>query len=424
MQPHLSIPPTRSHNPPFLYLPACNTRTIYSVCVLFPYLPISMRKSSTTPSVISDSTGSDFDIFSVLTTEGKNSSTWQSDIGPDPIRMASSSGDAHITACIDSQHKTRLSRLPQGPIPKRSSHKQQRLQDWRSHDELQSRYHSSLMTAAVLRDELNVRKLYLGLPSDSTRLQAVFQAMEGANASSIRGGDASLRRYARRMSLSDPELRRSIDLPRHHPPSVPLKTCLKHKAESTAEAPFPEITGPAITPEDPTLRRTKIVDFEEAKEPKPDPPTTIDAPKKMVHIADEQTCRQPPRFPQSRKHARRIPSYYSTTNKLKATPAGPATTRADVHVVANTPLRRAGDAATDESFTATPTRQIVESKSGSHQTIWNNIPPEPTNPTANRNSSASNYLQAFSPATTHNLQRINTKLTDWSGSRLTDWVGT
>jgi hypothetical protein len=133
------------------------------------------------------------------------------------------------------------------------------------------------------------RKVYIGLPSDSTRLRAVSQAMEGADAS--RGGDASLRRYARRMSLSDPGLRQGIDLPQHHMPVVPLKTCLKHKAENPAASPTPI----------------------------PDPPTTIDVPKKVVHIADERTCKQPPRFPQSRTGARRTPSYYSTMNKSKST---------------------------------------------------------------------------------------------------------
>jgi len=351
--------PTALHEAHFY---TCDARA----CVPFQYSlpPLTMNRiPSATHQPARDPVGSDFDIFGVFATEGKNSSTWESDIGPANTATRLSSQPESLKRNALQQYLTHASQPLKRPTPQRKGSN--------SNDELQSRYHKSLVESLALRDELNVRNLYLGLPTD---------------------------RCARLSSMSDPELRgnrqNALVVPQ------PLRTCLKHKE---------------------TLRRTKTVDFEESMKQESDQP--VDLPKKVVHIEDERTCKQPPLFPQSRTTARRKASYYSV-NKAKSTPANPAMTRADVHVIATTPSRRLGCIQSDGSYTATPTRQIVESTSGSHETVWKNVTAESTIAPAHRNSSARNSLQAFSPASTRSLQRINTKLTDWSGSRLTDWVGT
>jgi hypothetical protein len=131
----------------------------------------------------------------------------------------------------------------------------------------------------------------------------------------------------------------------------------------------------------------------------------------------------------SKTRARRIASYYSTSSKPKSTPkstpAGPATTRADVHVIAIAPSRNTACTLNDESLDpATPSTQIVESNSGCHAIVWKGLPSEHVKDSKPRTSSATYSLQAVNPTAARSLQRVNTKLTDWSGSKPTDGYGT
>ncbi|KAF3036158.1 hypothetical protein E8E12_002931 [Didymella heteroderae] len=93
-------------------------------------------------------------------------------------------------------------------------------------------------------------------------------------------------------------------------------------------------------------------------------------------------------------------------------------TRTDVHVIAIAPspsrfggldTKRQGNF--EETDAATPTVQIVESGNGSYEVV----PPEHSARTRRRSSSASQALEAASTGT-KGLERVNTKLTEWSGT--------
>lgn len=65
----------------------------------------------------------------------------------------------------------------------------------------------------------------------------------------------------------------------------------------------------------------------------------------------------------------------------------------------------------------TPTMQIVESKNGCYQVIWDDVPVEDSpRMHQRRSSSASHSLKAVSSTATRGLERVNSKLTDWSGT--------
>ncbi|KAJ4382016.1 hypothetical protein N0V86_002342 [Didymella sp. IMI 355093] len=59
--------------------------------------------------------------------------------------------------------------------------------------------------------------------------------------------------------------------------------------------------------------------------------------------------------------------------------------------------------------------QIVESGNGSYEVVWDDVPPEHSVRTQRRSSSANQALGAAS-AGTKGLERVNTKLTEWSGT--------
>jgi hypothetical protein len=102
---------------------------------------------------------------------------------------------------------------------------------------------------------------------------------------------------------------------------------------------------------------------------------------------------------------------------VKSTVADPAITRTDVHVIAIAPSQNASDARGNVgSDPATPTMQFIESRNGCYEVIWDDVPTESSIERRCRRSSASHSLRAVSSTAAHGLQRVNSKLTDWSGS--------
>jgi hypothetical protein len=66
---------------------------------------------------------------------------------------------------------------------------------------------------------------------------------------------------------------------------------------------------------------------------------------------------------------------------------------------------------------ATPTMQIIESKSGSYEVIWDDVPSEHSIRLRGRRSSAAGHaLETANPGPKYGLNRVNTKLTDWSNT--------
>ncbi|KAF3051018.1 hypothetical protein E8E11_005952 [Didymella keratinophila] len=106
----------------------------------------------------------------------------------------------------------------------------------------------------------------------------------------------------------------------------------------------------------------------------------------------------------------------------RRSPACPAVTRTDVHVIAiapssskSTDMGTADQDDLQEADSATPTMQIVESGNGSFEVVWDDVPLMHGARTRRRSSSASQALEAAS-AGTKGLGRVNTKLTEWSGT--------
>ncbi|KAF2633567.1 hypothetical protein BU25DRAFT_444271 [Macroventuria anomochaeta] len=211
--------------------------------------------------------------------------------------------------------------------------------------------------------------------------------------------------------ISNPDLRKASRASSRPDPSKPLKTCLKRKAKSANTTPSNEsVTNSEGSAKNQELRRMKTVDFEEAMSRLV--PSQVMISSSAVHH----------RTLGLRKASKCRPSCPGTAVLSKRSPASPAMTRTDVHVIAVTPssLKPAGLDPTqprkaDEADPATPTMQIVESNNGNYEVIWDDVPPEHSARTQRRSSSASQALEAVSTGT-RGLEHVNTKLTEWSGT--------
>ncbi|KAF1933016.1 uncharacterized protein M421DRAFT_53318 [Didymella exigua CBS 183.55] len=191
----------------------------------------------------------------------------------------------------------------------------------------------------------------------------------------------------------------------------PLKTCLKRKAKSANTTPPNEATASIESSVDnQKLRRVKTVDFE--KPISESLPTHEKASRNASDYRGTRVGKAPGRgysCPGAALLARRSPAY-------------PAMTRTDVQVIAiapvlsNFPAMNATDQAeVEETDPATATMQIGEPGNGSYEVVWDDIPPEQNVSTRWRSSSASQALEAASVGT-RGLERVNTKLTEWSGT--------
>jgi hypothetical protein len=238
------------------------------------------------------------------------------------------------------------------------------------------------------------------------------------NGSAIENSAPAFRWYARVRSTSDPDLSTKYAKPKQHSHDVPLKTCLKKKAKNVTTTPPNERPGLVTrSSENRTLRRVKTVDFEEVTRRCPTPLFLTTMSRKMVYAPNGQSSRSSAEAAGSESIAGGMPSCLNMMSAVKSTPADPATTRTDVHVIAIAPSQNAGDTGGNvASDPATPTMQFIESKNGCYEVVWDDVPTEHSIQRRCRRSSASHSLRSVGPTAARGLQRVNSKLTDWSGS--------
>jgi hypothetical protein len=204
-------------------------------------------------------------------------------------------------------------------------------------------------------------------------------------------------------SHSSPNLRQMRTSCRTSSQEKPLKTCLKQQANTTTPMPACEAKKDLTEPVDHKLRRTKTVDFQKSKPLTSEPPLTAtrsQSGKSMATQAGESSDQNV----QSPTTVRRTSTCPSIIPFMKGDPAESAVTRTDVHVVATSPsLNWASKAARPKKDTnsSTPTMWIVDSGNGTYKVIWDGLPTE------------NNY----SPTAMKGLERVNTKLTEWSDSQ-------
>ncbi|EAT90367.1 hypothetical protein HBI56_048670 [Parastagonospora nodorum] len=285
--------------------------------------------------------------------------------------------------------------------------------------ETRSRYHDPAIKAADLQRELVARTKQADEQRfNSRRVQLTRSTSGPSNESNTENSAPTFRWYAQ--SRSSPDSDRSEHLPssKPHSPEVPLKPCLKSKAKSTTTTPPGELLKLVDDDaSDRTLRRVKTVDFEETKKPLLALPGAQKALKKIVHDSTGQSETSPLRGPSSAKNTSMAPHCPSMLSTAKSNLADPATTHADVHVIAIAPSRDVNNANNKASSDpATPTMQYVESNNGCYEVIWDDVPREQSDQRRRRSSVASHSLQLANPAAARGLQRVNSKLVDWSGS--------
>jgi hypothetical protein len=285
--------------------------------------------------------------------------------------------------------------------------------------ETRSRYHDLNITAADLQLQLVTRTKQVDQEASKPQRGDLTRSTSGpSNGSNTENSAPTFRWYAR--SQSNPDSDVSENMPQSKLPGIdaPLKPCLKTKAKSTTTSPPGELESAADDcAGDRTLRRVKTVDFEQAVKPLLGLPTPPKAPKKKLQMPSSQLRASLPAASQPAKSAYVVPSCPNMLSLAKSNLADPATTHADVHVIAIAPSRNMKNAANKaNSDPATPTIQFVESNNGCYEVIWDDVPVQQSDQTRRRSSVATHSLQLADPAATRGLQRVNTKLADWSGS--------
>jgi hypothetical protein len=212
---------------------------------------------------------------------------------------------------------------------------------------------------------------------------------------------------------SDLDLRTAFKESKRPGLNKPLKTCMRQKARSAnTTPPSGSLTGTKDSLENQKLRRMNTVDFEEAIS-KPVPYQLGASSRASGH-----------RMNRPEKASKQAPSCPGMTELTRRRGAEPAVTRTDVHIIAIAPtsskyayLGLPQPKEDEEADPATPTMQIVESSNASYEIVWDDIPPEHNERVRRRRSSASQALEAISSTATRGLERVNTKLTEWSGTR-------
>ncbi|KAF2133543.1 hypothetical protein P153DRAFT_381974 [Dothidotthia symphoricarpi CBS 119687] len=302
------------------------------------------------------------------------------------------------TSLHDDQPTTSQSRSslrPSRPTPHRSSSTSQ--------IRLRSQYHDPASPPAILQEQLITHTKHAARhavqPTRSGQMRTVSKRV---CYTSIRRSGPDVQWYSSTHSSSDADLPESPTQSKEpYPKTAPLKTCLKHKAKSATTSPPSEPREDADTSTGPRiLRRVKTVDFEEATKPllllSPLPATAKKATDdKMKRDVSKRTGRARPRCP-------------STPNTKKSALAGTAVTRADVHVIATAFTSDPTSTSAPSPATATPTKQIIESQTTCYEILWDAIPPTPTR--RRRTSS-------LRSSATRGLERVNSKLADWSGTQ-------
>ncbi|KAH8707105.1 hypothetical protein GQ44DRAFT_715929 [Phaeosphaeriaceae sp. PMI808] len=227
---------------------------------------------------------------------------------------------------------------------------------------------------------------------------------------------SELRCCAHIRSISNPDLSKSFTQSKSRIQATTLKTCLKKNKPSpttrSSAAPY-NTEGSYLGNK--TLRRVKTVDFMEATSPMLALPSNVVS-KKVVH-SGTHSSRSIARVTRPRNSVHRTISCPGIIRNTKGKLASPAITRTDVHVVALTPPRNLDRDANEMMMDPiTPTIQIAESNNCLYETIWDDVPSEHSNFLQHLSSPAAYSLQAVSFTGVQGLQRVNSKLTDWSGA--------
>jgi hypothetical protein len=228
--------------------------------------------------------------------------------------------------------------------------------------------------------------------------------------------------YGCARSKSDPTLRTTCGTPARQHTIAPLKTCMKKKARGTTTSPhaaeFRDVKDDDS--ETRSLRRVKTFDFVKTTASWLTVRAQAEACKKLAPVITKVSRALSADSIKSTTGAYKTTPCPHTIGSVKSSLADPATTRTDVHVIAIAPSCNIDYTANQGSVDpATPTMQIVESSSGCYEVIWDDVPSEHSIRINRRSSSASHSLVAVSSTSTRGLQRVNSKLKDWSGTRNT-----
>jgi hypothetical protein len=276
-------------------------------------------------------------------------------------------------------------------------------------------------------------------PSSDTQLQygdtiniRIIEETDAATRGRDTGEQVSGVRRSRSARPVHPESRRSkIDIDSYSSPNLrqmrtscqkpiqekPLKTCLKQKANSTIPTPACETRKELTEPINRKLRRMKTVDFQKSK------PLTCALPPIIAcsqtgNSMATQAIESSAHNVQSPTTIRRTSTCPNTITTMKSSPADSAVTRTDVHVIAISPsLDWASKAVRLGQGTdpLNPTMQIVESGNGVYRIIWDNFPEDHNCGKNKCMPPADEATGNHSPTAVRGLERVNTKLTEWSG---------
>jgi hypothetical protein len=282
--------------------------------------------------------------------------------------------------------------------------------------ERRSPYHDSAVSSASLQKQLvqqtkPASRARPVRPEQTQRLRTV-----GASVTQTRPNPT---RSTAVRSSSDPDLAKAFANPKTRNRDVPLKPCIKNGAKSATTTPPSGYQQDVIDSEPRTLRRVKTVDFEESgSKPSQSLPQVAVTLERSAQSATNDVEPPPAPTAKPKKTVKSMPSCPNTIGTLKSSVADPATTKTDVHVIAIAPSWNAREVTNEEGGDpATPTMQIIESKSSSYEVIWDDVPSEHSIRLRGRRSSAAGHaLETASPGTKLGLGRVNTKLTDWHNS--------
>ncbi|KAF1947998.1 hypothetical protein EJ02DRAFT_333413, partial [Clathrospora elynae] len=305
------------------------------------------------------------------------------------------------------QPQSQLSLRPPRPTAQRSSSSSQ--------IELRSRYHDPSISSASLQKQLiEQTRPVRNRPPRPTRAPRGLTA----NTPIIKTRPTYVRSNVMRSS-SDPDLAKAFANPKTRDRGLPIKPCIKKKAKSATTTPPGEFQQDDDNTGNRSLRRVKTVDFEEnGSKPSLSLPHFIKAMGSPTQDPPNDAETLPAQAKKPKKTVKRSPSCPSMMRVAKSNVADPAFTRTDVHVIAIAPSWNAQDVANEEgSDPATPTMQIIETKSGSYEVIWDDVPSEHSiRLKGRRSSSASHALETVDSTTTSSLDRVNTKLANWSST--------
>jgi len=324
--------------------------------------------------------------------------------GPSAVQFKE--GEHHVTNAP--QHLPRITLQPLRRTTQRSMSS--------SRVELSSPYHDpTISSIASLRQHVEQPRSVT-----TSRLPRPVRARQGSfvNRPATRTRPSPTRSTALR-SCSDPDLAKAFANPKTRTRNVPLKPCIKKKADSSTAPASEETRQAKVTVGSRTLRRVKTVDFEGngsrlSVSLLPDR-VTIDQVNQVSRNGAERIISD---TGTAKKAVKKLPSCPSTIGIMKSSVADTAVTRTDVHVIAIAPQWDAQDVTNEEDVDpATPTMQIIETKSASYEIVWDDVPAEHSvRIMGRRSSSASHALEAATPGATRGLERVNTKLAGWSGT--------